>query len=119
MTTAPTTTAAPANTSLLSKLETDIVSVGTKLKAGIEAAGTDAVKMAAWVQENSPEITALAALAGPGGSTVTSLGLSLFTAVSNAVKDAGDSASKDGLSVSLDAALIAQVKAIIAAIEKI
>lgn len=105
--------------SFVSKLETDAITVAEKVKAGVEAAGNDAVKLAAWLGNNSAEITALAGLAGTGASTVTSTALSLLNTVINAVKDAGDAASSNGLSVSLDSSVIADVKAVIAAIEKV
>jgi hypothetical protein len=105
--------------SIASKLETDLLAVGAKVKAGLEAAEGDAVKMAAFLESNSSEITALASLAGPGASAASSVGLSLLNTTINAVKGAGDAVSANGLSVSLDSAAIADVKAVIAAIEKV
>lgn len=103
----------------MNKLETDIVDVAKKIKAGLEAAEGDAVKVAAFVQNNSTEITGLAALAGAPAANVTNLGLGILSQVIAAVKGAGDAASANGLSVSLDSSVIAEVKAVIAALEKL
>jgi hypothetical protein len=100
-------------------LETDVLKIAKTIKAGLEAAEGDAVKVASFVENNSTEITALAALAGPGASTVTNVALGLLNTVITAVKGAGDAASTNGLSVSLDAAAIAEVKAVIKAIEAV
>lgn len=103
--------------SLAATLETDIVNVAKKVKAGLEAAEGDAVKVASFLQSNSSEITALAGLAGSG--SFATVGLSLVTLAINAVKSAGEAGAQNGLSVSLDSAVIAEVKSLIAAIEKI
>jgi len=100
-------------------LETKLVDVAKKIKAGLEAAEGDAVKVAAFLESNSAEMTALAALAGPGASAATTVGLGLLNTAITAVKGAGDAASANGLSVSLDSSAIAEIKAVIAAIEKV
>ena len=100
-------------------LETDLLNIAKKIKAGLEAAEGDAVKMASFLENNSTEITALASLGGAGTATATSVGLGVLNTVITAVKGAGDAASTNGLSVSFDSAAIADVKAVIAAIEKI
>jgi hypothetical protein len=100
-------------------LETKLISIAKKFKAGLEAAEGDAVKLASFVESNQTEITALATLAGPGASAATGVGLGLLNTVITAVKGAGDAASANGLSVSLDSSAVAEVKAVIAAIEKI
>jgi len=100
-------------------LETDLLDVAKKVKLGLEAAEGDAVKVAAFLEQNSTEITALASLAGPGASKVSQVGLALLNTAITAVKGAGDAASQNGLSVSLDAAAVADVKSVIAAIEKV
>jgi hypothetical protein len=103
----------------IATLETDVLKIAKTIKAGLEAAEGDAIKVASFVETNSAEITSLASLAGPGASTVTNVALGLLNTVITAVKGAGDAGSANGLSVSLDAAVIAEVKAVIAAIEKI
>jgi hypothetical protein len=100
-------------------LETDVLNVAKKVKDGLEAAAGDAVKVASFVENNSAEITSLASLAGPGATGVTDVALGVLNTVIAAVKGAGQAAAGNGLSVSFDAAAIAEVKAVIAAIEKI
>jgi hypothetical protein len=103
----------------LATLETNLINIAKKIKAGLETAEGDAVRLASFVEHNSSEITALASLAGPGASAATSVGLGLLNTAIAAVKGAGDAASANGLSVSLDSAAVAEIKAVIAAIEKI
>jgi len=105
--------------SVAAKLETEVLDIAKKIKAGLEAAEGDAVKVASFVEQNSTEISSLASLAGPGTAMVTNVALGLLNTAIIAVKGAGDAASANGLSISLDAAAIAEVKAVIAAIEKI
>ena len=103
----------------IATLESGVLDIVKKIKAGLEAAEGDAVKVASFVENNSTEITALASLGGAGTSTVTNVALWLLNTVITAVKGAGSAGSSNGLSVSLDAAAIADVKAVIAAIEKL
>lgn len=103
----------------VAQLETDVLDIASKIKSGLEAAAGDAVKVASFVETNSTEITALASLAGGGASTVTNTALGVLNTVITAVKGAGTAAANNGLSVSFDAAAIAEVKAVIAAIEKL
>jgi hypothetical protein len=105
--------------SKLATLESDVLNIGSKIKAGLAAAEGDAVKMASFLETNAPEINALASLAGPGAIGVTNTALSVLNVVITAVKGAGAAGAANGLNVSLDAALIAEVKAVLAGIEKI
>ncbi len=107
------------STTELAKLETGVVDIAKKVKAAVEDAGDDAVKLAAWIQSNSAEITSLASLAGPQAASVAAVGLSLTNLAIGAVKNAGAAATGEGLSVSLDSATLSSVKALIAAIEKV
>lgn len=106
-------------TTTVAKIESGIVDVAKKIKAGIEDAGEDAVKLASFVQNNATEIEGLAALAGKKGTTVSTVALNLFTQVAAAVKAAGTAAGSNGLAVSFDAAVIADVKAVIADLESL
>lgn len=106
-------------TLVVAKLETGVIDVAKKIRTGLEDAGTDAVKLAAFLGNNSAEITALAGLAGSGAAGITSLGLNLVKLAINVVKNAATAASSNGLSVPLDQETVTAVKALIAAIEKI
>jgi hypothetical protein len=100
-------------------IESGIVSVAKKIKAGIEEAGEDALKLAGFLQSNQAEITGLAALAGSKTSSVVTTGQTVLGAVITAVQAAGEGAGANGLSVSLDASVIAAVKAVISDLEKL
>jgi hypothetical protein len=100
-------------------LESNVIAFAKKIKAGIEDAGEDALKLAGFLASNSVEIQGLASLAGPVGAKIASVGTSVLGKVIQAVQDAGDAASANGLTVSLDQSVIADVKAVIAAIEKV
>lgn len=101
----------------LSSIESGIVNVAKKIKAGLETAGEDALKLAGFLQANQAEITGLAALAGSKTSNVVATGQTVLGEVISAVKSAGDAASANGLSVSLNAEVIAAVKAVIKDLE--
>jgi hypothetical protein len=100
-------------------IESNLVAFAEKVKGGIEIAGSDAVKLATWLANNQTEISGLAGLAGANGTKVASTASSVLTAVAKAVADAGDSASSNGLTVNLDAAVIADVKAVISILKQI
>jgi hypothetical protein len=100
-------------------LETKALNIAKDIRDGIEAAGTDAVKLATFMQNNQAKIVALASLAGPEAAVVTTTGTGLLNLAIAAVKGAGGAASSNGVSVSLDSAAIAEVQAVITAIEKI
>jgi hypothetical protein len=100
-------------------LKTNIVKYAEDLKKGIEDAGSDALKVASFLSAHASEISGLAALTGPTGSSVAAVATTVLGKVVQAIEDAGSSASSNGLSVSLDAQTIADVKAVVAAIEKL
>jgi hypothetical protein len=101
----------------LATIESGIVGIAKKIKAGIELAGEDALKLAGFLQANQAEITGLAALAGSKTSSVVTTGQTVLGAVIGAVKTAGDAASANGLSITFDATVIAAVKAVIKDLE--
>jgi hypothetical protein len=103
----------------LAVLETDALNFAKDVRAGIEDAGADAVKLATFLQNNSSKITALASLAGPEAAAVVAAGTALTNLAITAVKGASAAAKANGISVTLDQAAIAQVEAAIAAIEKV
>ena len=103
----------------LANIESGLVNVAKKVKAGIEEAGEDSLKLMNFVQKNQVLLTGLASLAGAKGPQVEQVGLNLIGTVATAVKGAGDAASANGLSVTFDAAAIADVKALVAALEKL
>lgn len=100
-------------------LETKVLNAAKDVKAGIEEAGDDAVKLAVFLENNSAKITALASLAGPGAAKATQIGAALLNLAITAVKDAGAAASANGVSITLDQATLADVKGFVTAVEKI
>lgn len=103
----------------LTQFEQDLLNVAKKVKADVELAGADAGKVLGWVTNEAPTIAGLATLVGPGGSTIASLGLKLVGLAGTAIEGAGTAAGSNAVNVSLDAEVIAEVKAIIAAVKSI
>ena len=103
----------------IATLETDVVDIAKKIKEGLADAEGDAVKVAAFLENNSTEITALASLAGPAAAGATNVGLGLLNTVITAVKAAGAAGGANGLSVSFETSAIAAVNGVIEALEKV
>lgn len=95
----------------------DIVAGAKAFKAGLlKVVGEAPVVMNA-ITANAPEVEALTSLVFPGATAIETAGLNVLTQVANAVKDAGDAGTANGLSVSFDQALINDVKALIPVFE--
>ena len=103
----------------VSSFEQALLNVAKKVKTDVEAAASDAGKVLSWITNEAPTIAGLASLAGPSGSTVATLGLKLIGLVGNAVEAGGTAANANAVNVSFDATVIADVKAIIAAVKSI
>lgn len=95
----------------------DLVKVGRVVRSALEKVGTDAPKLVQDVAADLPAIEALTNLVAPGAAAVEATAFNVFGVIAVAVEAAGE-ASADGLSVTLDKALIADIKAAIAAISK-
>jgi hypothetical protein len=100
-------------------IESSLVAFGDKVKADIELAAGDAVKLAAYLSQHQTELTGLASLAGPTGTAIAAASTSVFTAVANAIETLGEAATANGLNVNFDSATIAAVKAAITAVKAI
>lgn len=100
-------------------LETDALNIAKEIRAGIEDAGADAVKLATFLQANSSKITALASLAGPDAAAVTAAATGVLNLAITAVKGTSAAAKANGVNVQLDQSAVSAVEAAIAAIEKI
>lgn len=101
----------------MNKFEAFIEKVGSDIKGDVELAATDAEKALAFVTTNKALLTGLAGLAGTKAQSITSNALGLYGTIAASVQAAGEAASANGLSVTLDAATIANVKADMAAVE--
>lgn len=119
MSTAPTPVVAAPVTSEWSKIEGGVLGFAKKVKAGIEDAGEDAVKLAAWLQTNQTEITGLAALAGTKSSSAVAAGQALLGAAVNVATTQGTAALANGLNIPADSAAIQAVEAFIADLKKL
>jgi hypothetical protein len=100
-------------------IESSLVAFGEKVKADIELAGGDALKLASFLSSHQTEITGLASLAGAKGTAVAAAASAVFSAAANAVESAGSAAAANGLSVTLDQATITAVQAAVAAVKSI
>jgi hypothetical protein len=99
--------------------ESGLIAVIKKIKAGLEIAGEDALKVAGFLQQNQAEISGLAALAGSKTSSVVATSQKVLGEVITVVKGSSDAAAANGLSIPLNASVIAEVKALIAELEKL
>jgi hypothetical protein len=95
----------------------DIVKVGKAIKAAIVRAAAEAPALVDDLQKAAPTIEGLTALAAPQFVAVEQMAFNAFGIVAKAVEDAGPAALSNGVSVSLDKAIIADIKAIIPALK--
>lgn len=96
----------------------DLVKVGRVVRSALEKVGTDAPKLVQDVAADLAAIEALTNLVAPGAAAVEATAFNVFGVIAVAVETAGDAASANGLSVTLDKTLIADIKLAIAAIKK-
>ena len=95
----------------------DLVKVGKAIKSAISRAAAEMPTLVADLQKAAPTIEGLTALAAPQFTAVEQLAFNAFGVVANAVEAAGPAAASNGVSISLDSALIADIKAILPAIK--
>jgi hypothetical protein len=94
-----------------------IVAAAKDFKSAILKAAEEAPVIAADVQKDAPEVEALLDLAFPGAAAIEQVSLSAFEALADAVEAAGPAASANGLSVTLDKTLIADIQASLPALK--
>jgi hypothetical protein len=90
-----------------------LVAAAKDFKSDILKAAEKAPAIAADVAKDAPEVQALMELAFPGAAAIEQTALVAFEAIATAVEGAGPAAAANGLSVSLDKALIASVQAVL------
>lgn len=66
----------------------------------------------------APTIEGVTAMFSPGAAAIEQVGVNLLASATSAVHAAGDAAGANGLSLTLDAALVADIKALLPAIQK-
>jgi hypothetical protein len=90
-----------------------IVAAAEDFKAGVLKAAKETPNIVADVDKDAPEVEALVELAFPGAAAIGQTALSAFESIATAVEAAGPTASANGLSVSLDKDLIADIQAVL------
>jgi hypothetical protein len=94
-----------------------IVAAAKDFEAAVLKAAEEAPTVVADVNKDAPEVEALIELAFPGAAQIASTALAAFEAIAGAVEAAGPTATANGLSVSLDKALIADIQGVLPALK--
>lgn len=94
-----------------------LVGAAKDFKAGILKAAEATPAIVGDVEKDAPEVEALVELAFPGATALEQTALNAFEVIADAVEAAGPTASANGLSVSLDKALIADVQGVLPALK--
>ena len=99
------------------KAGTWLLNIGKAVKNGILKVAGAEPKIAAAIATIAPTAEAISNMLVPGSGNFEAHLLDVWGVCANAVKSAGDAAAGNGLSVSLDAQLVADIKAILPAVE--
>lgn len=91
----------------------DLVWFARKVRSGLITAGNEAPKVLAEVQKNQVLIEGITAAVAPGATAVENTAFSVLGASVQAIKDGGLVASANGLNLTLDQQLVADIRAII------
>jgi hypothetical protein len=108
---------APIHPAWYARAGTWLLKVGTAVKNGILKVAGAEPKIAAAIAEIAPTAEAISNLVVPGSGSFEAHLLDVWGVAASAVKGAGDAAAANGISVTLDAALVAEIKAILPAVE--
>ena len=95
----------------------DLVKMGRTVKGAFEKVGADAPQLVKDVAADMPTIEAITNLVAPGALALEETAFNVFGVIATAVEAAGDAARADGLSVTIDKNLIADVKLAVAALK--
>jgi hypothetical protein len=96
---------------------TKLVTAAKDLKSDVLTAAEKAPAIVGEVAKDAPEVAALVELAYPGAAPIEQAALSAFEVLADAVEAAGTAAGANGLSVSFDQTVIADVKAVLPALK--
>ncbi len=110
-------TSVAVHPSWYSKAGSWLLGVGKHIKNGVLRVASVEPKIAAALAEYAPTVEAVSNLLVPGSGNFEAHLLDIWGVAAAAVKGAGDAAATNGLSISLDAALVADIKAILPAVE--
>ena len=94
-----------------------IVAAAKEFKSAVLKAAEAAPAIVGDVEKDAPEVEALLELAYPGAAAIEQTALAAFETIADAVEAAGSSAGANGLSVTLDQALITDIKAVLPALK--
>jgi hypothetical protein len=96
-----------------------VVAAAAKVKAAVAEAASDVDGALVKINEDAPEVEAVANAVLPGASSYVTLGISVLESLCD-ILDSGNAAAEKNLTdAGLDESLIAQVKAQIANIKKL
>lgn len=95
----------------------DLVKMGRAVRGAFEKVGADAPKLVRDVAADLTTIEAITNLVAPGAVALEETAFNVFGVIAVAVEAAGDVAQVDGLSVTIDKELVADVKAAVAAVK--
>lgn len=98
-------------------LVSKVVAAAKDFKSAILKAAEEAPAIAGDVSKDAPELADVVELLFPGAAGIEETALAAFEVIAQAVSDAGPAASANGLSVSLDKTLIADIQALLPALK--
>lgn len=101
--------------SILGTLVSDFKTAATDVKDFLLKAAGEAPAIVTDVVTNAEKVTPVIEAFLPGSAAVITMANTLLDVVAQAVEDLGAAAAKDGLAVTLDEQVVADMKAIIAA----
>src|SRR5215467_6448269 len=117
-------TASPVN----GEKERNMSALLNNIEHALASAASDVVKVAKFVEQSvlpvlkkaqadAPTIEAVTALVSPQAANIERVGFAILGVVIKAIDDAGTAAAVNGLNISLDAALVADIKSIASAVK--
>jgi hypothetical protein len=95
----------------------ELAKFGEEVKNGIELAGKDAEKAAAWLVKNGALIQSLTDIVSPTAGAIEGNMFALYQKLAQTCSTASDAAVQNGLSVPLDGSVVAMLKADYAALK--
>src|ERR1700728_4420359 len=95
------------------------VAAAKKVKADVAKAASDVDGALVKIEEDAPEVEAVADAVVPGASTYVTLGISVLESLADVLNSGNAAAEANLVNAGLNTSLIAEVKAQIANIEKL
>jgi hypothetical protein len=118
MSTTPVSPAPPtAHPAWYARAGTWFLKVGRAVKGALSKIASDMPAVQAEIQKVAPTVEAMSEMVLKGSSTFEQHLLDVWGVAANAVKDAGAAAGANGISVTLDSALVADIKGFLPQVE--